>query len=82
MTASFWKNLFKSCSDEPIVNPCVMEDAKEQKKESTKVDSIQETRHGQRPARMVGLSSLFYALSGMEAKNGKRNGTICQRSKG
>ena len=63
----------KNCSDGPFVSVRVMEDVREQN---------QETRQGQRPARMVGLLSLNSALSGMEANQRKRRLTIWQRSEG
>lgn len=73
----------KDCSDKPFAHAYVMEDAREQKKRSSKDDLLnQETRHGQRPARMVGLFSLEFALSGMEANRDARKVFIWQRSRG
>ena len=77
---SLAKQFIKDCSDRPGVGACVMEDAKGRKNELSKDSSIQGTRHGQRLARMAGLSFLDRALIGKEAKRAGSRFTIWQGS--
>lgn len=51
-------------------------------KDDTHTGSIQETRQGPRPARMVGLSSLENDPLGKEAIRGRSNRVLRQRGEG
>lgn len=66
------------CRKTPSGRPSVMEDAVGVT-ETRECVSIQETRQEQRPARMVGLSSLESAQTGMDAS---RMGRIGLRRRG
>lgn len=58
---------FTSCRQRRLGSPSVMEDAKGEQYQPLFSGSIQETGQEQRPARMVGLSSLDLAKSSKDA---------------
>ena len=81
------KSRAASCREKRLGSPDVMEDAGPSTWEivqdgTPESVSIQETRQEQRPARMVGLSSLDFAQTGMEAGGGNRAQSQRRRGEG